>query len=161
MHYRVHYSLGRIPRGQLVTWQQNYIIVKIRAYEIKRKKALPISQSPLTPNQKNTYVCASKTWLENTGEMFFQQNTSGGDGLILWKFWKIIDSLFKNFPSLLPRHLPTSSTAPLTGRWLAQGFQVCVGLEIKPLLGLTVSRIYSSRTASPWERLWSKAPLPD
>lgn len=31
----------------------------------------------------------------------------------------------------------------LMGRWLAQDFQVCVGLEIKLLLGLTVSRIYS------------------
>lgn len=64
----------------------------------------------------------------------------------LWKFWKITGNLVRNFPGCGPRHLPTSSTAPLLGRWLARGSGVCVGLEIKPFLGLTVS-------ASPWEQL--------
>lgn len=137
-----------ISRGQLVTWQQNYLtLLKNQGWLNEKKKAHETRQYSLISNQNNTYTCASKTLSDY--------------GFILWKFWKIRVSLFENFAGFVPRHLPTSSTAPWLGHWLAQGFQVCVGLETKLLLGFTVSRIYSFRIASPWERLWSKALLSD
>lgn len=147
MHYRVHYFKKGISGGQLVTWQQNYLMLQKNQGWWKEKKPIKPANIPLSQIKRIPYVCVSKTLSDN--------------GSILWKFWKIRVSLFKNLPGFLPRYLPTSLTAPWLGHWLAQGFQVCVGLEIKLLLGLTVSRIYSSKIASPWERLWSKALLTD